>query len=219
MPTFVDEDAVHEFADQAALEDWYVAHHATASELWLKFHKKGSGLKSVSGPESLDVALCWGWIDGIRKPFDEKSFLQRYTPRTKKSRWSTRNQDHVRRLIAEGRMRAPGQAQIDLAKADGRWARAYDGSATMEFPGDLLRAIEAQPDALEAVKEALTKAGVKPESAELGMVPQNYIKLTGQQATQMLRLVEALEEHDDVQHVYANFDIDESEIQAAVSAN
>lgn len=149
MPTFVDEDAVHEFADQAALEDWYVAHHATASELWLKFHKKGSGLKSVSGPESLDVALCWGWIDGIRKPFDEKSFLQRYTPRTKKSRWSTRNQDHVRRLIAEGRMRAPGQAQIDLAKADGRWARAYDGSATMEFPGDLLRAIEAQPDALE----------------------------------------------------------------------
>jgi len=75
------------------------------------------------------------------------------------------------------------------------------------------------PDALEAVKEALTKAGVKPESAELGMVPQNYIKLTGQQATQMLRLVEALEEHDDVQHVYANFDIDESEIQAAVSAN
>ena len=74
------------------------------------------------------------------------------------------------------------------------------------------------PESFEAVKEALTKAGIKIESAELGMVPQNYVKLTGQQATQMLRLVEALEEHDDVQHVYANFDIDESEIQAAVSA-
>jgi transcriptional/translational regulatory protein YebC/TACO1 len=75
------------------------------------------------------------------------------------------------------------------------------------------------PEALEKVKEALTKAGVTPESAEIGMVPQNYIKLTGAQATQMVRLVEALEEHDDVQHVYANFDIDESEIQAAVGAN
>jgi YebC/PmpR family DNA-binding regulatory protein len=79
--------------------------------------------------------------------------------------------------------------------------------------------IVTPPESLEAVKEALVKAGIKPASAELGMVPQNYIKLTGQQASQMLRLVEALEEHDDVQHVYANFDIDESEIQAAVSAN
>ncbi|HKM81461.1 MAG TPA: YebC/PmpR family DNA-binding transcriptional regulator [Candidatus Acidoferrum sp.] len=79
--------------------------------------------------------------------------------------------------------------------------------------------IVTPPESLEAVKEALVKAGIKPASAELGMVPQNYIKLTGQQASQMLRLVEALEEHDDVQHVYANFDIDESEIQAAVGAN
>ena len=79
--------------------------------------------------------------------------------------------------------------------------------------------IVTPPESLEAVKEALGKAGIKPASAELGMVPQNYIKLTGQQASQMLRLVEALEEHDDVQHVYANFDIDESEIQAAVGAN
>jgi transcriptional/translational regulatory protein YebC/TACO1 len=79
--------------------------------------------------------------------------------------------------------------------------------------------IVTPPESLEAVKEALAKAGIKPTSAELAMVPQNYIKLTGPQATQMLRLVEALEEHDDVQHVYANFDIDESEIQAAVGAN
>jgi uncharacterized protein YdeI (YjbR/CyaY-like superfamily) len=150
LPTYVvDENAIHEFADPAALDDWYVTNHATAAELWLKLHKKGSGLPSVSVAQSLDAALCWGWIDGIRKPYDEKSFLQRYTPRTKRSRWSTRNQGHVRRLIAEGRMRAPGQAQIDLAKADGRWGRAYEGSAAMEFPGDLLRAIEARPDALK----------------------------------------------------------------------
>jgi uncharacterized protein YdeI (YjbR/CyaY-like superfamily) len=149
MPSFVvDKDAIHEFSDRAALEEWYVTNHATAAELWLKLHKKGSGLQSVTNAESLDVALCWGWIDGIRKPLDETSFLQRYTRRTKNSRWSTRNQENVRRLTATGRMQAPGQAQIDLAKADGRWARAYDGSATMEFPADLLRAIEARPDAL-----------------------------------------------------------------------
>ena len=149
MPPFVvDQEAVREFVDRAALEEWYVRNHATAAELWLKLHKKGSGLPSVANAESLDVALCWGWIDGMRKPFDEMSFLQRYTPRTRNSRWSARNQEHVHRLTAEGRMRPPGQAQIDLAKADGRWARAYDGSATIEFPADLLRAIEARPDAL-----------------------------------------------------------------------
>ncbi len=98
---------------------------------------------------------------------------------------------------------------LDLVLEAGAEDMKDDGSAWY---------IVTPPEALEAVKEALTKAGIKPESAELAMVPQNYIKLTGQQATQMLRLVEALEEHDDVQHVYANFDIDESEIQAAVSA-
>ena len=148
-PFVVNPEAVHAFKDLAALEKWYAKHHQSAAELWIKLHKKGSGLASVTNVESLDAALCWGWIDGIRKSFDDKSFLQRYTPRGKTSIWSTRNQEHVARLIAEGRMQPTGQAQVDLAKADGRWARAYDGSAKMEIPADFLAAIEAEPRALE----------------------------------------------------------------------
>jgi uncharacterized protein YdeI (YjbR/CyaY-like superfamily) len=154
VPQFVvDPDAVHEFKDRAALERWYARHHGKAGELWIKLHKKASGLPSVTNAEALDVALCWGWIDGIRKPYDDKSFLQRYTPRGKTSTWSTRNQEHVARLIKEGRMMPPGQTEIDRAKADGRWAKAYGGARTMEFPDDLLAAIEAEPKAREFFKK------------------------------------------------------------------
>ena len=150
MPPFVvNEDAVREFKDLGALERWFAKNHAKAPELWIKTHKKDSGLKSVSNAEALEVALCWGWIDAIRKPFDEKSFLQRYTPRGKRSVWSTRNQGIVAKLIEDGRMQPSGQAEIDRAKDDGRWARAYDGAKTMEFPGDLLAAIEDEPKAFE----------------------------------------------------------------------
>ena len=150
MPPFaVNEDAVHEFKDRKALERWFVKNHAKAPELWIKTHKKDSGLPSVTNAEALEVALCWGWIDAIRKPLDDRSFLQRYTPRGKRSVWSTRNQGIVARLIDEGRMQPSGQAEIDRAKEDGRWARAYDGAKTMEFPSDLLAAIEAEPKALE----------------------------------------------------------------------
>jgi len=148
-PFVVNQDAVREFKDQAALEAWFTRHHARAPELWLKLHKKGSGLPSVTYAEALDVALCWGWIDAIKKSFDDRSFLQRFTPRGAKSIWSTRNQEHVARLIEAGRMRPAGQAEIDRAKADGRWDRAYAGSKTMEFPSDLLAAIEAEPKAFE----------------------------------------------------------------------
>lgn len=147
-PMIVDPDAVHEFKDRAALERWYSRNHASASELWIKTQKKDSGLASVSNAEALEVALCWGWIDAIRKSHDDKSFLQRYTPRKKTSIWSKRNQDLVARLIKEGRLQPEGQAEIDRAKADGRWDRAYGGSKTMEFPPDLLAAIEAEPKAL-----------------------------------------------------------------------
>ena len=95
------------------------------TELWLKIHKKGSGLPTVTSAQALDVALCWGWIDGIRKAFDERSFLQRYTPRRAKSIWSQINREHVARLIAAGRMTPHGQRQVDAAKADGRWDAAY----------------------------------------------------------------------------------------------
>jgi uncharacterized protein YdeI (YjbR/CyaY-like superfamily) len=145
----VNEEAVHEFKDRKALERWFSKNHAKAPELWIKTHKKDSGLASVTNAEALEVALCWGWIDAIRKPFDDRSFLQRYTPRGKRSVWSTRNQGIVAKLIEDGRMQPSGQAEIDRAKQDGRWARAYDGAKTMEFPSDLLAAIEEEPKAFE----------------------------------------------------------------------
>ena len=101
------------------------ANHAKAPELWLKVHKKDSGLRSVTCAEALDVMLCWGWIDGLRKGLDEKSFLQRYSPRRAKSIWSQINREHVARLTKAGRMTPHGQKQVDAAKADGRWGAAY----------------------------------------------------------------------------------------------
>jgi len=147
-PVIVNPDAVHEFKTRAALDRWYAKHHQSDAELWIKIHKKDSGLPSVTNVEGFETALCWGWIDAIRKPFDAQSFLQRYTPRKRGSIWSTRNQTIVARLIEEGRMQPAGQAEIDRAKADGRWERAYHGSSKMEFPADLLAAIEAEPKAL-----------------------------------------------------------------------
>ena len=148
-PFVVNQDAVHEFKDSAALERWYKKNHDKAPEMWIKLHKKGSGLPSVTTMEALDLALCWGWIDAIRKSFDDKSFLQRYTPRTKKSIWSQVNIGHIERLRQAGRMQPSGEAQVALAQSDGRWARAYGGFSKDQFPADLLAAIEAEPEALE----------------------------------------------------------------------
>lgn len=135
---------IKSFRGEAAFETWLAANHARETEIWLKVHKKDSGLPSVTCPEALDVALCWGWIDGIRKSFDDQSFLQRYTPRRPKSIWSQINRDHVARLTAAGRMTEHGQRQIDAAKADGRWAAAYAPIRTATeagIPADLRAAI------------------------------------------------------------------------------
>jgi uncharacterized protein YdeI (YjbR/CyaY-like superfamily) len=134
------------FATVRALETWMRANHAAAPELWIRIHKKDSGLRSVTAAEALDVMLCWGWIDGLRKGFDERSFLQRYTPRRAKSIWSQVNRENVARLIAAGRMTPHGQAQIDAAKRDGRWDAAYAPirkSSAAAMPPDLLKAIQA----------------------------------------------------------------------------
>lgn len=130
-------------------------HHDTQPELWIKIHKKDSGLRSVSTAEALDVMLCWGWIDGIRKSFDDKSFLQRYTPRRAKSIWSQVNREKVALLIAAGRMTAHGQRQIDLAKSDGRWDAAYAPirqSSADSLPPDLLAAIRKNARAHKSFK-------------------------------------------------------------------
>lgn len=141
---------IKSFRTSEAFEAWLARHHDRETEIWLKIHKKGSGLKSITPAEALDVALCWGWIDAIRKSLDERSFLQRYTPRRAKSIWSQVNRGHVARLTAAGRMTPHGQKQIDAAKADGRWAAAYAPirSASAEtIPADLRAAIEASPRA------------------------------------------------------------------------
>ena len=143
------------FATPRALESWLRANHAKAPELWIKIHKKESGLRSVTPAEAVDVMLCWGWIDGLRRGFDDRSFLQRYTPRRAKSIWSQVNREHVARLRKAGRMTPHGQAQVDAAKRDGRWARAYAPirkSSADSLPPDLLKAIRANAKARQTFK-------------------------------------------------------------------
>jgi uncharacterized protein YdeI (YjbR/CyaY-like superfamily) len=142
-----DPDKIHAFASAAAFERWLRAHHAEETEVWLKIHKKGSGLPTVTHAEALDVALCWGWIDAIRKSLDERSFLQRFTPRQPKSIWSQINRTHVARLIAAGRMQPAGQRQIEAAQGDGRWDAAYASSRSMTLPDELAQAIQANAKA------------------------------------------------------------------------
>ena len=136
-----DEYPILLFPDDAAWEAWLAEHHASAPGVWLRFAKKGSALSSVNYKEALDVALCWGWIDGQVKKLDDDSYLQKFTPRGKKSLWSKVNVGKVEQLVATGRMRAPGQAAVDAAKADGRWNRAYEPASTATVPDDFAEAL------------------------------------------------------------------------------
>jgi uncharacterized protein YdeI (YjbR/CyaY-like superfamily) len=153
-PMKVDPAKVHEFATAASFYRWLGKHHHRADELWIKIHKVDSGLKSITPKDAIDVVLCWGWIDGLRKGFDGRSYLQRYTPRGRKSVWSQINVDNVARLIKEGRMTEHGLAQVGAAKADGRWDRAYRSKGT-KIPDDLRAAIDAEPKA-KAMLEKLS---------------------------------------------------------------
>ncbi len=138
--------AAREFKTAGSFYRWLARNHDKADEVWVKIHKAGSGLKSITPREAIDVALCWGWIDGLRRGFDDRSFLQRYTPRTKKSVWSQINIGNVARLIEDGRMTAHGLREVEAAKADGRWARAYRIKGNT-MPADLQAAIDAEPGA------------------------------------------------------------------------
>ena len=145
-PVIPNPKKIKSFPSQAAFAAWMKANHARQTEIWLKVHKKDSGLPSVTTAEALDVALCWGWIDGLRKSFDATSFLQRYTPRRPRSLWSQINRDHVARLTAAGKMTPYGQKEVDAAKADGRWAAAYApirSASDASIPDDLRAAINA----------------------------------------------------------------------------
>lgn len=144
-PVKIDPEKVREFEDAPSFYDWLGRHHDQADEIWIKVHKLSSGLRSITPKEAIDVVLCWGWIDGIRKGLDERSFLQRYTPRSARSIWSQINVDNVARLITEGRMTEHGLKQVDAAKADGRWARAYGAGRNLKMPEELEAAIDAEP--------------------------------------------------------------------------
>ena len=135
------------FADAAAFEAWLAEHHATEPDLWVRFAKKGAGVPSVSYDEALDAALCHGWIDGQVRTLDASWYLQRWTPRRPRSAWSKRNREKAEALIAAGRMRPAGLRQVEAARADGRWERAYDGPRTAAVPDDLRRALDAVPAA------------------------------------------------------------------------
>ena len=136
-------DAVF-FADAAAFEAWLVDNAETASHVWVRMAKKGTGVASLDWTTGVDVALCFGWIDGIARRVDDAWYVQRFTPRRPKSLWSKINRDRVERLTAEGRMRPAGLAEVEKAKADGRWDAAYDGPATAEVPEDLAAALAAR---------------------------------------------------------------------------
>jgi uncharacterized protein YdeI (YjbR/CyaY-like superfamily) len=135
------------FADRNAFRAWLSAHHASQAGVWLRIAKAASALQSVTYVEALDIALCFGWIDGQKRGHDAESFLQKFTPRLKRSPWSKRNREHVERLIAGGEMHPAGLAAVAAAKADGRWDRAYDSPGTATVPEDLQAALDAHPDA------------------------------------------------------------------------
>ena len=137
------------FPSAADWHAWLAEHHAASPGLWVKIAKKGSGIDSVHYPDVLESALCFGWIDGHRRAFDEQWFLQRFTPRRARSRWSQINRDTAERLIAEGRMQPAGMAEVQRARDDGRWDAAYAGQRTIEVPDDLQRELDARPAAAE----------------------------------------------------------------------
>ena len=136
-------------ASEAAWEAWLDAEHATSDGVWLKFAKKGSGVETVVYAEALDVALCYGWIDSQVARLDERFYLQKFTPRRARSKWSHINREKIEALTKQGRMKPAGLEQVELAKADGRWEAAYASPAKVQMPDDLQAALDASPKAAE----------------------------------------------------------------------
>ena len=136
---------------------WLAQNHTKSSGLWLRLFKKDSGVASVTYAEALDEALCYGWIDGQLDKYDEKSWLRKFTPRRPKSVWSKRNIAHIDRLTRAGKMKSAGRKEVEAAKADGRWKRAYDSPSAMQIPADFLKAL-SQDKKAKAFFATLNKA-------------------------------------------------------------
>jgi uncharacterized protein YdeI (YjbR/CyaY-like superfamily) len=141
IPSSKKELPVLSFKTSGQWEKWLEKNYENIDGIWLKIFKKDSGIKSINYAMALDVALCFGWIDGIKKKLDEASYIQKFTPRRARSVWSHRNTEHIQRLIADGKMRPPGIAQVDMAKADGRWEKAYAPQRDVIIPEDFIKAL------------------------------------------------------------------------------
>jgi len=141
------DDEAREFASQDDWRAWLAEHHADSDGIWIKFAKKGSGLPTVVYAEAVEVALVYGWIDGHTKGIDDRHYRQRYTPRRARSKWSKINRTKAEALIARGAMEPAGLAEVERAKADGRWDAAYDSPRTALVPDDLRAALDADPAA------------------------------------------------------------------------
>jgi len=135
------------FKSYADWEAWLAKHHASSHGLWLKVAKKGSGQKSVTYDEAVEAALCYGWIDGQKKPFDDRFWLQKFTPRGPKSIWAKRNRQKAEKLMESNRMTLAGEKAIEAARRDGRWAAAYDSPRSAEVPADLQKQLNHNPKA------------------------------------------------------------------------
>lgn len=144
-----DDLPIHLFAASAEMKAWLEDNHASSDGIWLKIAKKGSGVDSVSYAEALELALCFGWIDSQKRGLDDSFFLQRFTPRRPRGRWSLINREKAEALIAAGAMRPAGLAEVEAARADGRWEAAYAGQATAEVPADLRRELDRNAAARE----------------------------------------------------------------------
>lgn len=127
------------FTTAKELNAWLAKHHVVSTGVWIRLFKKQSGVATITYSEALDAALCYGWIDGQKKPYDTESWLQKFTPRRPKSIWSKRNREHIARLEKSGEMKAAGTKQVETAKADGRWEQAYDSPSNMIVPADFLK--------------------------------------------------------------------------------
>ncbi|MGH3059256.1 MAG: YdeI/OmpD-associated family protein [Gaiellaceae bacterium] len=137
------------FASAEEWEAWLEREHAASDGIWVKFAKKGSGVASVTYSEAVEVGLCYGWIDSLTRSVDERFYVQKFTPRRARSKWSRVNRDKVDELVRQGRMKPAGLAQVERAKEDGRWEAAYSSPANVTVPDDLQQALDASPKAAE----------------------------------------------------------------------
>ncbi len=154
-----DDLKIKPFSSPEKWAKWLDKNHSKSKGIWIRFYKKGSGVNTVTYAEALDEALCYGWIDGLMNRYDDKSYLQKFTPRRQKSIWSKRNRQHTERLIRAGKMKGAGLKEINAAKLDGRWERAYDSPGNMKVPDDFIKELSKNKKA-KAFFDTLNKTNL-----------------------------------------------------------